>query len=80
MISLFTPSLPDLSLSYLSIHIPPISPSISLPLQTISLVSLVILTTKTKRIAERSAIMTGRQDDRQEYDRQRTLDKYMIDY
>jgi hypothetical protein len=23
--------------------------------------------------------MTGRQDDRQEYDRQRTLDKYMID-
>jgi hypothetical protein len=37
----------------------PISPSISLPLQTLRLVSLVSLIIKTKRIAERSAIVTG---------------------
>ncbi len=35
-----------------------ISPSQSLPLQTLSLVSLVSLITKTKRIGERSAIVT----------------------
>jgi hypothetical protein len=37
----------------------PISPSISLSLQTLSLVSLVSLIIQTKRISERSAIMTG---------------------
>ncbi len=50
MKSLFTPSLSDLYLSYLSISIP--------PLQTFRLVALVSLITKTKRIAERSAIVT----------------------
>ncbi len=60
----------------------PISPSQSLPLQTLHLVSLVSLITKTKRIAERSAIVTGCQDDRmtgRQNDRQRILGKYMID-
>jgi len=35
--------------------------------------------TKTKRIAQRSANMTGRQEYDRTKDRQRTLDKYMID-
>jgi hypothetical protein len=54
-----------------------------LHLQTLPFVSLVSLITKTKRIAERSAIVTGCQDDRmtgRQDDRQRILDEYMIDY
>jgi hypothetical protein len=46
-----------------------ISPSLSLPLQTLRLVSLVSLITETKRIAERSSIVTHRQS---------ILDKYII--
>ncbi len=51
-----------------------ISPSLSLPLQTLRLVSLVSLITKTKRIADRSATNCDTHTDRQS-----TLDKYMID-
>ncbi len=47
---LYTPPLSDLSLSYLSIS----NPSLFKP--SLRLVSLVSLITKTKRIAERSAI------------------------
>jgi hypothetical protein len=49
-----------------------ISPSLSLPLQSLPLFSLVSLSTKTKRIAERSAIVTHTH-------RQSTLEKYMIE-
>jgi hypothetical protein len=51
----------------------PISASISLPLQTLRLVSLVSLIIKTKRVAERSATNCDTHTDRQS-----TLDKYMI--
>jgi hypothetical protein len=71
MKSPFTPSLSDLSLSCLSIvlykrnwsKIRSLLYVFSLHLQTLHLVSLVSLITKTKRIGERSAIVT--------------LDKYM---
>jgi hypothetical protein len=53
-----------------------ISPSLSLPLQTLRLVSLVSLITKTKRIAERSD--TNCDTHTQSHtDRQSTLDKYL---
>ncbi len=51
----------------------PISPSLSLPLQTLRHVSLVSLITKTKRIAERSDTNCDTHTDRQS-----TLDKYMV--
>ncbi len=55
-----------------------ISPSLSLPLQTLRLVSLVSLIAKSKRIAERSD--TNCDTHTQSHtDRQSTLDKYMID-
>ncbi len=55
-----------------------ISPSLSLPLQTLRLVSLISLISKTKRIAERSD--TNCDTHTQSHtDRQSTLDKYMID-
>jgi hypothetical protein len=66
MISVFTPSLYDLSLSYLSIF----NPSLSMTLRLVSLVSLIA---KTKRIAERSDTNCDTHTDRQS-----TLDKYMI--
>ncbi len=56
-----------------------ISPSLSLPLQTLCLVSLVSLITKTKRIAERSANVTHTHTHTQSHtDRQSTKGKYMI--
>ncbi len=54
-----------------------ISPSLSLPLQTLRLVSLVSLITKTKRIADRSATNCDTHTP-SHTDRQSTLDKYMI--
>jgi hypothetical protein len=55
-----------------------ISPSLSLPLQALRLVSLISLIAKTKRIAERSD--TNCDTHTQSHtDRQSTLDKYMID-
>ena len=55
----------------------PISPSISLPLQTLRLVSLVSLIIKTKRIAERSAIVTHTHTHTLSHtDRQSTQGKY----
>jgi hypothetical protein len=53
----------------------PISPSLSLPLLTLRLVSLVSLIAKTKRIAERSATNC---DTHTHTHRQSTLGKYMI--
>jgi hypothetical protein len=55
----------------------PISPSLSLPLQTLRLVSLVSLIAKTKRIAERSDTNCDTHTHTHT-DRQSTLDKYMI--
>ncbi len=52
----------------------PVSPSLTLPLQTLRLVSLVSLIAKTKRIAERSDTNCDTHTDRQS-----TLDEYMID-
>jgi hypothetical protein len=52
-----------------------ISPSLSLPLQTLRLVSLISLIAKTKRIAERSDTNC---DTHTHTHRQSTLDKYMI--
>jgi hypothetical protein len=72
MKSLFTPSLSDLSLSYLSIF----NPSLFNPF--VLIVSLVSLVTKTKRIGERSAIVTHTHT-LSHTDRQSTLAKYMID-
>ncbi len=73
MKSLFTPSLSDLYGTF------PISPSLSLPLQTLRLVALVSLISKTKRIAERSAIVTHTHTP-SHTDRQSTLGKYMVNY
>ncbi len=63
-------SLHTLPLQSVPFHI---SPSLSLPLQPLRLVSLVSLITKTKRIADRSATNRDTHTDRQS-----TLDKYMI--
>ena len=58
-----------------------ISPSLILPLQALRLISLVSLITKTKRIAERSAIVTHTHTHTLSHtDRQSTLGKYMINY
>jgi hypothetical protein len=54
-----------------------ISPSLSLPLQTLRLVSMVSLINKTKRIADRSATNCDTHTP-SHTDRQSTLDKYMI--
>jgi hypothetical protein len=69
-------SLHTLPLRSVSFHI---SPSLSLPLQTFRLVSLVSLIAKTKRIAERSDTNCDTHTHTHT-DRQSTLDKYMIDY
>ena len=53
-----------------------ISPSLILPLQALRLISLVSLITKTKRIAERSAIVTHTHT-LSHTDRQSTLGKYI---
>jgi len=52
-----------------------ISPSLSLPLQTLRLVSLISFIAKTKRIAERSDTNCDTHTDRQS-----TLGKYMINW
>jgi hypothetical protein len=70
MKSLFTPSLSDMFLSYLSPSIP--------PLQTLRLVSLVSLIAKTKRIAERSDTNCDTHTHTHTH-RQSILGKYMID-
>jgi hypothetical protein len=57
----------------------PISPSQSLPLQTLRLVSLVSLITKTLRIAQRSAIMTGRQEGIWQDERQTEDPRWIYD-
>ncbi len=79
MISLFTPSLCNLSLSYLSISIPP-SPN---PPSCL-LGQFEFLNIKNSSAFRKYDRTTGIwQDDRKEYDRtkdrQRTLGKYMID-
>jgi hypothetical protein len=73
MKSLFTPP-PLRSVSFLSL---PLYPPLSLPLQTLRLVSLVSLIAKTKRIAERSDTNCDTHTHTHT-DRQSTLDKYMI--
>ncbi len=58
-----------------------ISPSLSLPLQTLRLVSLISLISKTKRIAERSATNCDTHTHTHTHshtDRQSTLGKYMV--
>jgi hypothetical protein len=72
--SLFPHSLPDLSLSYLSIHIPPSPNPQSRLLGQFDYKNLK--NNRAFRNYDRN--MTGRQDDRQD-DRQRILDEYMID-
>jgi hypothetical protein len=57
----------------------PISPSQSLPLQTLRLVSLISLTTKTKGIAERSDTNCDTHTHTHT-DRQSTLGKYIYGY
>jgi hypothetical protein len=61
-------TLPLRYVPFLSLHL------LSLPLQTLRLVSFVSLITKTKRIAEHSDTNCDTHTDRQS-----TLDKYMID-
>jgi hypothetical protein len=61
----------------------PISPPLSLPLETLRLVSWVNLIIKTKRIAERSATNCDTHTHTHTHthtDRQSSLDKYMINY
>jgi hypothetical protein len=59
----------------------PISPSLSLPLQTLRLVSLVSLITKSKRIADRSDTNCDPHTHTHTHThRQSTLGKYMVNF
>ncbi len=75
MISPFTPSLSNLSISYLSICIPP---SRNHPSRLLGQLDNENIKNSSafRNYDRRTGIW---QDDRQEYDRQRTLDEYMID-
>jgi hypothetical protein len=74
MKSLFTPSLSNLSISYLSICIPP---SRNPPFRLLR--QFEFLNIKNSSAFRKSDRMTGRQEYDRTKDRQRILGKYMID-